>query len=611
MDFLESDEHRDLRAAVGDRSPPGSARTTTSSTPAPARPCDELWTALGDAGFIGVNVPEEYGGGGGGLVELAIVCEEIAAQGTPLLLLLVSAAISAEVIADFGSDGAAASAGCPASPTARRRWSSRSPSRTPAPTPTSSSTTATRDGDELGARGTKYYISGVDEAEALLRRGAHRQGRARARRSCRCSSCPPTPPGCTRPTAARRRDAAGEAVHACTSTTCGCPPSALVGEEGAGFKQVFRGLNPERITGAALCVRHRALRAGAGRRVRQRPRRCGTRPIGAHQGVAHPLAKAKIETELAALMTRKAAWLHDRGLPAGEASNMAKYAAAEAALAAVDAAMQTHGGNGLATEYGLLPYWGLARLLRIAPVNREMILNYVAQHGLGLPRSYSEELLMSQNLIQRVNVGDSLTRTAAARPDQRAVVDGDRALDLRRAQRLGQPARARPGRARATPAATRSALASGNSAEFLAVYYACAKLGVVCVPINLGWRADEVAYVLGHSGARGIVVETQLVAAIREALRRPTDRRRDRRPRHARAVRVRRELDDAGRPRPPTRSERARRVRRGPRPDHLPLHLGHHVVPQGRGRRATWRSTWSRCRRRWTRAGTPPTASWR
>ena len=111
-------------------------------------------------------------------------------------------------------------------------------------------------------------------------------------------------------------------------------------------------------------------------------------PIGAHQGVSHALAKAKIEVELAALMTARAAWLHDQQLPAGEASNMAKYAAAEAALAAADAAIQTHGGNGVSTEYGLLPYWGMARLLRIAPVNREMVLNFVAQHSLGLPRSY-------------------------------------------------------------------------------------------------------------------------------------------------------------------------------------------------------------------------------
>ena len=111
-------------------------------------------------------------------------------------------------------------------------------------------------------------------------------------------------------------------------------------------------------------------------------------PIGTHQGVAHPLAKAAIAVELAALMTAKAAWLHDAHAPAGEASNMAKYAASEAAVAAVDAAIQAHGGNGLSAEYGLVPLWGMARLLRIAPVNREMVLNYVAQHTLGLPRSY-------------------------------------------------------------------------------------------------------------------------------------------------------------------------------------------------------------------------------
>ena len=119
-----------------------------------------------------------------------------------------------------------------------------------------------------------------------------------------------------------------------------------------------------------------------------RTRAVWDRPIGTHQGVSHPLAKAKIETELAALMTRKAAWAHDLGLPAGEASNMAKYAAAEAAIHCVDAAIQTHGGNGVALEYGLTEMWWGARTMRIAPVSREMVLNYVAEHSLGLPRSY-------------------------------------------------------------------------------------------------------------------------------------------------------------------------------------------------------------------------------
>jgi alkylation response protein AidB-like acyl-CoA dehydrogenase len=164
-------------------------------------------------------------------------------------------------------------------------------------------------------------------------------------------------------------------------------PDALVGGDLGGLAQVFHGLNPERITAAAVCVgiARYALDKAAGY---ARTRIVWDAPIGSHQGVAHPLARAKIETELAALMTGKAAWQHDHGQPAGEAANMAKYAAAEAAIAAVDQAIQTHGGNGLSSEYGLVPLWGLARLLRIAPVNREMVLNYVAQHSLGLPRSY-------------------------------------------------------------------------------------------------------------------------------------------------------------------------------------------------------------------------------
>ena len=165
------------------------------------------------------------------------------------------------------------------------------------------------------------------------------------------------------------------------------PASALIGVEGEGLRPLFDGLNPERITSAALGV-------GIGRyAIDLASKYANTRavwgaPIGTHQAVSHPLAKAKIAVELAALMTAKAAWLHDSALPAGEASNMAKYAASEAAVAAVDAAIQTHGGNGLSVEYGLIPLWGMARLLRIAPVNSEMVLNYVAQHTLGMPRSY-------------------------------------------------------------------------------------------------------------------------------------------------------------------------------------------------------------------------------
>ena len=120
-----------------------------------------------------------------------------------------------------------------------------------------------------------------------------------------------------------------------------------------------------------------------------RDRTVWSAPIGSHQAIAHPLAKAHVEVELARMATTRAAWLYDAGdAAAGEAANIAKYAAAEAAINAVDAAVQAHGGNGMSVEYGVGTLIGAVRSARIAPVSREMILNYISQHTLGLPKSY-------------------------------------------------------------------------------------------------------------------------------------------------------------------------------------------------------------------------------
>ncbi|HUC36199.1 MAG TPA: acyl-CoA dehydrogenase, partial [Acidimicrobiales bacterium] len=165
------------------------------------------------------------------------------------------------------------------------------------------------------------------------------------------------------------------------------PAENLVGTEGDGLRQVFTGLNPERIMSAAMGsgMGRYALDKAAGY---ARDRSVWGTPIGRHQGISHPLAKAKIDLELARLMCQKAAWAFDAGLDAGEAANIAKYAAAEAAISALDQAIQTHGGNGMSSEFGLADMWGMARLLRTAPISREMILNFVSQHSLGLPKSY-------------------------------------------------------------------------------------------------------------------------------------------------------------------------------------------------------------------------------
>jgi alkylation response protein AidB-like acyl-CoA dehydrogenase len=167
------------------------------------------------------------------------------------------------------------------------------------------------------------------------------------------------------------------------------PAEALVGSEDAAIAQLFAGLNPERIMGASfsLGIARYALNKGV---AYAKERNVWGTPIGAHQGLAHPLAQVKIELELAKLMTQKAAALYDAGddFGAGEAANMAKYAGAEVAIHAVDQAVQVHGGNGLASEYGLGTLLAAVRLGRIAPVSREMVLNFVGQHSLGLPKSY-------------------------------------------------------------------------------------------------------------------------------------------------------------------------------------------------------------------------------
>ena len=162
---------------------------------------------------------------------------------------------------------------------------------------------------------------------------------------------------------------------------------ALIGTAGQGLKQVFAGLNPERILVGAIC-------SGVGRFAIDKAaeyakqRQVWSTPIGAHQGIAHPLAEAHIAVELGRMATMRSAELFDAGEYAAEAANIAKFAASEASLKALDQAIQTHGGNGLAKEYGLSELWFITRLMRTAPVSREMVLNFVAQTSLGLPRSY-------------------------------------------------------------------------------------------------------------------------------------------------------------------------------------------------------------------------------
>ena len=160
-----------------------------------------------------------------------------------------------------------------------------------------------------------------------------------------------------------------------------------VGEEGEGFRYLLDGLNAERvlIAAEALGIGRAALRRGV---AYANERVVFDRPIGKNQGVSFPLAIAKTQLDAAELMIHKAAYLIDEGKPCAAEANMAKYLAAEAGFFAADAAVQTHGGFGYAREFHVERYWREARLMKLAPISQEMILNFVSEHVLGMPRSY-------------------------------------------------------------------------------------------------------------------------------------------------------------------------------------------------------------------------------
>ena len=383
--FTEPEERLALREAVSKLA--GSyGHTYIQEKTAKGEKVTELWQDMGKHGYLGVNIPEEYGGGGGGMADLSAVLEEAAAAGAPLLMMVVSPAICGSIITRCGTEEQ------------KRRWlpSIADGSFIMAfgitePDAGSNShqitTTATRDGDEWVLTGRKVFISGVDEADAVLI--VARTADAKTGKLKPALFVVPTDAAGFEYTHIPMDFHAPEKQFSLFIDGVRLPADALVGDEDAGLWQLFAGLNPERIMGAAFSIG--MSRFALDRAVEYaKTRQVWKDVIGTHQGIAHPLAKVKIELEQAKLLMQKAAALCDAGddFAAGEYANMAKYAGGEVACNALDVAVQTHGGNGLATEYGLGNLLVAARLGRIAPVSREMILNFVAMHSLGLPKSY-------------------------------------------------------------------------------------------------------------------------------------------------------------------------------------------------------------------------------
>jgi alkylation response protein AidB-like acyl-CoA dehydrogenase len=394
--FSESEERRELRRQVARLAAKYGRDYFVAQARSGAKTTD-LWLEIAKNGYLGINLPEEYGGGGGGVGDIAAVCEELAAQGCPLLMMVVSPAICGTVITRYGTDeqkqkwlpGIADGTGTMAFAITEPDAGTNSHNIT---------TTARRDGDDWVLNGRKIYISGVDEAANVL--VVARAEDARTGSLKPCLFVVPTEAAGFEARPIPMEIVSPEQQFQVFVDDVRLPADALVGDPrnvgDAGLQQLFAGLNPERIMAASFSTglaRYALGKAAA----YARERTVFGAPIGSHQAIAHPLAQSHIEIELARLMTQRAAALCDSAavggdsaleVAAGEAANMAKYAAAEAACDAVDRAVQTHGGNGITQEYGMAGLLVATRAGRIAPVSREMILNFVAMHALGLPKSY-------------------------------------------------------------------------------------------------------------------------------------------------------------------------------------------------------------------------------
>ena len=388
MDFALTEEQDMIRDAI--------RRICTDFPDEYWAKCDEehtfpwdFYNALAVGGWIGIAIPEEYGGSGKGITEASIILEEVSASGAAMN------GASGIHLSIFGMHPVVKHG----SEEMKQKYLPRvangdlhvafGVTEPDAGTDTTSiTTTATLDGDHYIVKGRKVWTTKALDSERVLLLTRTKSKDKVERRS----------EGMTLLFAELQRPEVSispipkvgrNAVATCEVVYDDLPVHVTdrVGEEGKGFRHILDGLNAERILVAseALGIGRAALRRAVNY---ANDRVVFGRPIGQNQGVSFPLGEARMRLDAAELMIRKASWLLDQGLPCGAEANMAKWLAADACFQAADQAVQTHGGFGYAKEFHVERYWREARLMRIAPISQEMVLNYVTEHVLDLPRSY-------------------------------------------------------------------------------------------------------------------------------------------------------------------------------------------------------------------------------
>jgi len=355
---------------------------------------EEVWQAFADAGFLGALIPERYGGTEIGLLALQFAMEEMGLRGFASALLVLTVMDTACIVRNGSEEMKKRLLPEIANGKLKLCFALTEPNA--GSNTFRIETMAKKDGGSYLLTGQKVFISGADLSDKMLvvaRTMTPAEAKAQGLPKAFGMSLflvDPKAKGVT------MRELPMHGVEGARQwhiffDNAPVPAEDLLGEENAGGLALFNSLNPERILAAGIAVGgteyvlKKAVQYANERKVFR------DTPIGAHQGISHPLAEIKMELESVRMTARRAAWAFDKGLPPMEVAfwaNSAKYQAAEMWIKAVDRGIQTLGGYGFSDEFGLIQFWTAARLLRTAPITKEMILNYVAEHTLGLPRSY-------------------------------------------------------------------------------------------------------------------------------------------------------------------------------------------------------------------------------
>lgn len=351
----------------------------------------ELWSELGKNGYIGVAVPEKFGGVGLGMMEMTMVIEELAkgGAGSTVAQLFMLTPVFGGVTIDLHGSEAQKEQYLTKMSAGQLNFCMALTEPNAGSNSLEITTTARKEEDHYVINGQKIWISGTDVADKMLI----------VARTTKRSEVQKKTDGIslflvdTRDPAITLQPIEKVGTHCVRSDTVFIEnlrvhKDNLIGEEGKGWSYLLDTLNAERIVTTAGLIGTGQLALQLAVNYAKERVVFNDTPIGAYQGIQFPLAKIRAELELAQLMNYKAAWLYDQKQPNGTEANMAKLIAAEAAFHACDQAMQVMGGYGYAKEYHIERLWRDVRLFKIAPVSEEMILNYISQHDLGLPRSY-------------------------------------------------------------------------------------------------------------------------------------------------------------------------------------------------------------------------------